>query len=59
MRVLTNVLVILAALGLLMGLAIRLLKGGFLADPIFFWRGSMALLVFSIALMLNQIRAKP
>jgi hypothetical protein len=58
MRTLTNVLVILAALGLLMGLAIRLLKGGFLADPIFFWRGSMALLVFSIALMVNQIRNK-
>ena len=58
MRALSNILVILAALGLLIGLAIRVLKGGFLVDPIFFWRGSMALLVFSIALMLNQIRAK-
>ncbi len=58
MKWLSNVLVILAALGLLIGLGIRLAKGGFLADQLFFWRGSLALLVLSIAITLIQIRNK-
>lgn len=58
MRMLSNLLIILAALGLLIGLAVRLVKGGFLSDPVFFWRGSMALLMLAIALLLIQIRNK-
>jgi hypothetical protein len=55
---LPHVLIILATLGLLIGLIIRLVKGGFLGDPVFFWRGSMALLAVAIALLLIQIRSK-
>jgi hypothetical protein len=58
MRWLPNVLVILASIGILLGLAVRLIKGGFLADPVFFWRGSVALLAVSIAITLIQIRDK-
>ncbi len=58
MRWLPNFLVIVGALGLLMGLGIRLVKGGFLGDPVFFWRGSLALLAVSIAITLIQIRNK-
>ncbi|MGD1155865.1 MAG: hypothetical protein ABSA41_08565 [Terriglobia bacterium] len=58
MRWLPHFLVILATLGILIGLGIRLVKGGFLGDPVFFWRGSMALLVLSIAISLNQFRNK-
>jgi hypothetical protein len=58
MRWLPNILVILATIGILLGLAIRLIKGGFLADPVFFWRGSVALLAVSIAITLIQIRNK-
>ncbi len=58
MRMLPNVLIILATLGLLVGLIIRLVKGGFLGDPVFFWRGAMALLAIAIALLLIQIRNK-
>jgi hypothetical protein len=57
MRVLTNVLVILAALGILIGLVLRL-KGGLPADPVFYWRGSMVLLTVAIAVLLIQIRNK-
>jgi hypothetical protein len=57
MRVLTNVLVILAALGMLIGLVLRL-KGGLPTDPVFFWRGSMALLTIAITVLLIQIRNK-
>jgi hypothetical protein len=57
MRVLTNILVILAALGILIGLVLRL-KGGLPTDPVFFWRGSMALLTVAIAVLLIQIRNK-
>ncbi len=59
MRMLTNLLIILAVLGLLLGLGVRLVKGGFLGDPVFFWRGSMALLMVSATLMLAQIRNRP
>ena len=40
MRWLPNFLVILAAIGILLGLGVRLVKGGFLGDPVFFWRGA-------------------
>jgi hypothetical protein len=58
MQRLPNVLVILAAIGLLVGLVIRLTRGGLFADPVFFWRGSLALLVLSIAVSLIQPRTK-
>lgn len=58
MRMLANLLIILAGLGLLIGLVIRLTKGGFLGDPVFFWRGSMAFLALAIAVLLIQIRNK-
>ncbi len=58
MKWLPNFLVIVAALGLLLGLGIRLVKGGFLGDPVFFWRGALALLAVSIAIILIQIRDK-
>lgn len=58
MRWLPNFLVILATIGILLGLAVRLIRGGFLADPVFFWRGAMALLVIAIAITLIQIRNK-
>ena len=56
MRWLPNLLVILAAIGILLGLAVRLTTGGFLGDPVFFWRGSLALLAVSMAITLIQIR---
>ncbi len=58
MRRLPDLLVILAAVGLLLGLGIRVNKGGIAADPVFFWRGSMALVAVAIALLLIQIRKK-
>jgi hypothetical protein len=58
MKQLPNILVILATLGILIGLGVRLVKGGFLGNPVFFWRGSMALLALSIAISLIQIRNK-
>jgi len=58
MRWIPNLLVILATLGILLGLAVRLIKGGFLGDPVFFWRGSVALLAISMAITLIQIRNK-
>lgn len=58
MRWLPSFLVILATIGILLGLAVRLIKGGFLADPVFFWRGSMAMLAIAIAITLIQIRNK-
>jgi len=58
MRWIPNFLVILATIGIVLGLAIRLIKGGYLADPVFFWRGAVALLAISIAITLIQIRDK-
>jgi hypothetical protein len=58
MQRIPNLLVILAAVGLLVGLVIRLTKGGLIADQLFFWRGSLALLVLSIAMSLIQLRNK-
>ncbi|HMD86532.1 MAG TPA: hypothetical protein VKO18_17730 [Terriglobia bacterium] len=58
MRWIPNTLVILATIGIVLGLAVRLIKGGYLADPVFFWRGAVALLAISIAITLIQIRDK-
>ena len=58
MKWLPNFLVVLASLGILLGLGIRLVKGGFLGDPVFFWRGSLALLALSMAITLIEIRNK-
>jgi hypothetical protein len=58
MRWLPNFLVLLATIGILIGLGIRLVKGGFLTDPVFYWRGSVALLALSMASTLIQIRNK-
>lgn len=58
MRWLPNLLVILATIGILLGLGVRLIKGGYLADPVFFWRGAVALLAIAIAIALIQIRNK-
>ncbi len=58
MRKLPEVLTVLAAAGLVIGLGIRLVKGGFAGDPVFFWRGSMALLAVAIAVLLIQLRNK-
>ena len=58
MRWLPNILVILATIGILLGLAIRLIKGGFLADPVFFWRGAVAMLAIAMAITLIQLRNK-
>lgn len=60
MRRVPQVLVGLASAGILLGLGVRLVKGGtgFLGDPVFFWRGSMALLAVAIAVTLIQIRDK-
>jgi hypothetical protein len=64
MKPLPNVLTILGALGLLIGLIVRLIQsveGGIRPawlDPIFFWRGSVALLLLAITVLLIQIRNK-
>jgi len=58
MRWVPSFLIIMATLAILLGLAVRLIKGGFLADPVFFWRGAVALLAISIAITLIQIRNK-
>ena len=50
MRWVPSFLIIMATLAILLGLAVRLIKGGFLADPVFFWRGAVALLAISIAI---------
>ncbi len=64
MKALANTLVILAALGLLTGLVVRLVKSsqGVLqpawSDPVFFWRGAVALLLLAIAILAIQVRDK-
>ena len=64
MKTLPNYLVALAAAGIAVGLVVRLVLGtsgamrsAFL-DPVFYWRGSMALLMFAVAILLIQIRNK-
>jgi len=68
MRTLPNVLIVLAAIGILAGFVIRLsesaarvtLQGRMpaFADPVFYWRGAMAFLAFAIAIVVIQIRDK-
>jgi len=58
MKWLPAVLVILAALGLAIGLGIRLVKSGFLGEPVFYWRGAMGLMTLAITIVLIQIRNK-
>jgi hypothetical protein len=62
-KTLPNYLIALAAVGIAVGLAVRLVLGAggmrpaFL-DPVFYWRGAMALLMFAVAILLIQIRNK-
>jgi len=64
MKTLPNYLVALAAAGIALGLAVRLVLGASGAmrpaflDPVFYWRGAMALLMFAVAILLIQIRNK-
>jgi hypothetical protein len=64
MKTLPHYLIVLAAVGTLIGLAVRLvqsasgvLRPAFL-DPVFYWRGAIALLMFAVAVLLIQIRNK-
>jgi len=64
MKKLPNILVIVAAAGLGIGLIVRLVqtatgvvRPAFL-DPVFYWRGAMALLTIAIVIVLIQIRDK-
>jgi hypothetical protein len=64
MKSLPNVLTILAAIGIGIGLAVRLVQSfsglvrpAFL-DPVFYWRGGIALLLFAAVILLIQIRDK-
>jgi hypothetical protein len=64
MKALPNYLIVLAAVGIAVGLVVRLLLGtsgamrpAFL-DPVFYWRGAIALLMFAVAILLIQIRNK-
>ncbi len=62
MKRLPSLLIILAAAGIVIGLVIRLVQSasGYvkpaLLDPVFYWRGAVALLLFAIVIVLIQIR---
>jgi len=62
MKRVPNVLMILAAVGIVVGLVIRLAQSvsGYvkpaLLDPVFYWRGAVALLLFAAVIVLIQIR---
>ncbi len=64
MKKVPEILSILAALGVGIGLVVRLIQSASGAvrpaflDPVFYWRGSMALLTLAIAVVLIQIRNK-
>ena len=62
MKNLPNLLTIVAAVGIGVGLVVRLIQSfsgvvrpAFL-DPVFYWRGGMALLLFAVVIVLIQIR---
>jgi hypothetical protein len=64
MKTLPSYLIALSAVSLAAGLAVRLVLGAsgvmrpaFL-DPVFYWRGALALLMFAMAVLLVQIRNK-
>jgi hypothetical protein len=64
MKTLPNYLIVLAAVGMAIGLAVRLVQSASGAmrpavlDPVFYWRGAMALLMFAVSVLLVQIRNK-
>ena len=64
MKRVPNILLILAAAGLAIGLVLRLTQatapvvGPAYLVPIFYWHGSMALLAIAITVLLIQIRDK-
>jgi len=60
MKMLVNILIILAAIAFLVGTAIRFLHGGhFLGqEPVVYWRGAIGFLAFASTLILMQIRDK-
>ena len=62
MKDIPKLLTMLAAIGIAIGLAVRLVQSlsgvvrpAFL-DPLFYWRGGMALLMFAAVILLMQIR---
>jgi hypothetical protein len=64
MKKLPGILTVLAAIGISIGLVVRLIqtfsgvvRPAFL-DPVFYWRGGMALLMFAAVILLIQIRDK-
>jgi hypothetical protein len=65
MRKLADVLVILAALCFALGILTCLVGSGFFPWPIYgyapetFWRGTTALLLFAIALLVREHRKEP
>lgn len=62
MKKLPGILLILAAVGIGVGLIIRLVQtaSGYVRpaflDPVFYWRGAMALLAIAVTILLIQIR---
>ena len=64
MKKLPNVLLIVAALALVVGLIVRIIQSAMgvmplaYGDPVFYWRGAMALVAIAIAIVLIQIRDK-
>jgi hypothetical protein len=65
MRKLADILVILAALCFAFGILTCLVGSGFLPRPVYmwapetFWRGTTALLLFAIALLVRERRKEP
>jgi len=60
MKMLVNILVILAAVAFVAGTGARFLHGGqFLGhEPVVYWRGAIGFLAFASTLILMQIRDK-
>ncbi len=64
MRKLPVVLAVVAAIGIGIGLVVRLVQSASgvvrpaYLDPVFYWRGAMALLAFAMVMLLIQIRDK-
>ncbi len=60
MKILVNILVILAAVAFVVGSGARFLHGGqFLGyEPVVYWRGAIGFLSFASTLILMQIRDK-
>jgi hypothetical protein len=64
MKKLPDILIVVAAAGIAIGLVIRLVQSASgvvrpeFMDPVFYWRGAMALVAIAIAITLIQIRDK-